>query len=167
MNKAVFFDRDGVINNNSVNYYTYKYSDFILIDGIIETFNYFFEKNFMLFVVSNQGGISKDIYNKNDVIKLHNQFNKYLKEKHNIKIEEFAFCPHHSDFEKCLCRKPNSLLIEKLMAKYNISIEKSFFIGDSERDILAAKKIELKAFKVEANIDIYQQLSNFGLIDSN
>jgi D-glycero-D-manno-heptose 1,7-bisphosphate phosphatase len=62
MNKAVFFDRDGVINNDSGHYYISDPKDFILNQGITELLSWLTSRGFLLIIISNQGGISRGIY---------------------------------------------------------------------------------------------------------
>lgn len=150
--KAVFLDRDGVVNIERGDY-TYKLEDFILNDGLIEFCIKAKEKGFLLFIISNQGGIAKGIYSLSDVEILNDYIENELKKK-GIEITDFYFCPHHNDFGACLCRKPNSILLEKVMAKYHIDVQHSFMIGDRERDIEAAKKIGLKGILIESNTDL-------------
>ncbi|MBN1253240.1 MAG: HAD-IIIA family hydrolase [Bacteroidales bacterium] len=160
-NKAIFLDRDGVINNNSNTYYTFKKEDFILNDGVIKSLKIFYDKGFILIIISNQGGISKKAFSITDVENLQTHINEIF-EKENIKITDSYFCPHHSDIEKCICRKPDSLLLEKAVARYKIDIEKSFFIGDSERDIMAGEKAGIKSIKINANKNLFDEIVKAG-----
>lgn len=153
MNKAIFLDRDGVINSDVGHYYIYKVEDFKINDGIIESLQKFQEAGFLLIVISNQGGIAKGVYKKEDTDKVHQYFKNILSEK-GIYIQEIYYCPHHSDIEKCICRKPDSQMIEKAIARFDIDISKSFFIGDSQRDIESAKKAKINAIKIDSNQNI-------------
>jgi D-glycero-D-manno-heptose 1,7-bisphosphate phosphatase len=74
--------------------------------------------------------------------------------KNNIAVADIYYCPHHPDTGKCLCRKPDSLLIEKVMARFNLSPDSSYFIGDSERDIQAAEKAGIKGILISENADL-------------
>lgn len=153
MKKAIFFDRDGVINSDVGHYYIYKVNDFRVNEGIIESMKLFQNAGFELFVISNQGGIAKEIYKKEDTDKVHRYFYEILS-KEKIQLREIYYCPHHSDIEKCLCRKPDSLMIEKALARFNIDKSNSFLIGDSERDIKSAKKAKINAVKIDSNENI-------------
>ncbi len=153
MKKAVFIDRDGVINNESNHYYIYKLDEFIINDGIVEALQLLSKNDFLIIVITNQGGISKGMYTKADVDIIHNSFEITMAEN-GVEITEFYYCPHHSDIEKCLCRKPDSLMIEKAVARFDIDVKKSYLIGDSQRDIEAGKKAGLKCFLIEANENI-------------
>ena len=76
----------------------------------------------------------------------------------NLSIEEIYYCPHHSDNEKCLCRKPEPLMIQKAMARYGIDPQQSWMIGDSQRDIEAGEAAGLKTIMVESNGDLVRVL---------
>jgi len=152
MNKAVFFDRDGVINHDPGDY-TYLLDEFIINDGIIPSLKKLSDNGYLLIIITNQGGIAKNIYTHDHVEKIHKYFIDELK-KSGIELTEIYYCPHHSDVEKCLCRKPGSLLIEKAIARFNIDPKKSFMIGDKQRDVEAAEGAGIKGIKVELNENI-------------
>ena len=151
--KAIFLDRDGVINNPGDNYYVWKQKDFKINKHIYSRLKEYSIAGYLLILISNQGGISKGVYKKSDTEKLHSFFAEKLSE-HNIEFAEMYFCPHHSDIENCICRKPDSLLIEKAVAKFNISTGLSYFIGDSKRDIQAAEKAGIKGVLIQKNAEL-------------
>ncbi|MBV6484750.1 MAG: D-glycero-alpha-D-manno-heptose-1,7-bisphosphate 7-phosphatase [Flavobacteriales bacterium] len=155
MRKIIFLDRDGVINIERGDY-TFRLEDFVFVDGLFSALSLLKNKGFEFIVITNQGGISKGIYTHDAVNKLNKLIKKEF-EKHQLNILDIYYCPHHSDIEKCICRKPNSLLIEKAIAKYNIDTTNSFFIGDSDRDIEAAHKVGVKGIKVNknSNLNVY------------
>jgi D-glycero-D-manno-heptose 1,7-bisphosphate phosphatase len=148
MNKAVFLDRDGVINKE-VNY-VYRVEDFILTDDIIPSLKKLQEAGFIFIVVTNQSGIAKDLYSHEDVETVHAHMLSLMKES-GIKITEIYYCPHHPDVEPCICRKPDSGMLEKAIARFNIDVKQSFMIGDKERDIQAAEKAGVRAFHIESD----------------
>lgn len=152
MKKVVFLDRDGVINIDNNNY-TWKIEDFIFTNKLFESLLELKKKGFEFIVITNQGGISKNLYTKDDVFNLHNHMQQQF-EENGIQLLDIYFCPHHSSIEKCLCRKPNSLLLEKAIAKYNISSKHSYFIGDNERDMLAATNAGISGVKINTNDEI-------------
>lgn len=150
MQKAVFLDRDGVINSDVGHYYVFKPDDFQLNDGLIKALSIWRDAGYIFIVITNQGGVARGAYTLNDVDKVHNEFICQLNE-HNISIAEIYVCPHHNDYENCLCRKPGSLNIEKAIARFNIDVRNSFMIGDNTKDVLAAEKAGLKGIKIDAN----------------
>ena len=156
MNKAVFFDRDGVINKEIGNY-VYKLEDFKFNIGLFTSLRLLQEYDYKLIIITNQGGIAKGKYTHDELYELHNfMLEKLLNE--GIKIDDVYFCPHHHSIAPCLCRKPNSLLIEKAIAKHNIDTSQSFLIGDNERDVLAAEKVGIKGILIEANSNILTRI---------
>lgn len=165
-NKAVFLDRDGVINNDTGHYYIYKVCDVVINDGVVDFLFKVQSAGFMLIIISNQGGIAKGIYTKADVDKVNSYIIDYMHSK-GVEITDSYYCPHHSDIGNCLCRKPDSLLLEKAMARYDIDPDKSFFIGDGERDIEAGVKAGLKSIKIERNENLMNYYNNlFEIIKS-
>lgn len=159
MEKAVFLDRDGVLNDNSGKYYVYRKEDFALNKGVIEALSDLRKRGFLLIVITNQGGISKGITTHAQVQHLHEEMVRELTES-GIHLSEIYYCPHHPDIEKCLCNKPGSLLLEKAIARFNISVKDSFFIGDSDRDIHAAERVGLNPVRIESNQNLLSVLQN-------
>ncbi len=155
--KAIFIDRDGVINDNSEHYYTYMNEQWKFNPGIINNLKHLQGLGYNLFIVTNQGGISRGNYTKDEVESLHNMVQNILLNE-GITIIDIAICPHHNLLENCLCRKPKPLMLEKLIAKYNIDIENSWFIGDSKTDFEAANAVGLKSIIVPANTNIYEYI---------
>lgn len=147
--KAAFFDRDGVLNKELGRYVTHA-QEFEVNSWVITFMKELKQKGYIFFVVTNQGGIAKGLYTKNDLFDIHAKLKTTL-EAEGIFFKEIYFCPHHPLHTQCLCRKPNSLMLEKAIAKYNIDIAKSFMIGDSARDIEAATQVGLKAYQVVPN----------------
>lgn len=162
INKAVFLDRDGVINSDEGHYYIFKPEDVKLNPGVIAGCQLLQKHNYLLIIITNQGGIAKGKYTKADAESVHNcileQFNAA-----QITISEIYYCPHHSDLEKCLCRKPGNLNIEKALARFKIDRTQSWFIGDNQTDIQAGKASGLRTIKVDANSNLLpfcQQIIN-------
>jgi D-glycero-D-manno-heptose 1,7-bisphosphate phosphatase len=158
MNKAIFLDRDGVLIDNSEHYYIWKTDQTRLIEGVAENLKILIMKGFHLFIVSNQGGISRGLYSKDDILKLHEELILTFRQN-NIEITEIAFCPHHPEIEKCLCRKPDSMMIEKLIAKYRINKSDSYLIGDSQSDMYAAQKAGVQGIQVTPNQNMFPYIS--------
>jgi D-glycero-D-manno-heptose 1,7-bisphosphate phosphatase len=147
---AIFLDRDGVLIDNSDHYYIWKEEQLKFVDGVFDNLKCLLLKGYQLFIVSNQGGISKGLYSKEDILKLHIRLIQTFR-KNNIEITEIIFCPHHPEIEKCMCRKPDSIMIEKLLAKYKLNREESFLIGDSRSDMEAALKAGIQPIQITAN----------------
>ncbi len=152
--KAVFLDRDGVINNDTGHYYIYKPENFRLNDGVIEGLRMLSNAGYLLIIVSNQGGVAKGIYSREDVKKVHDKLGIELKE-HSLIIDAIYYCPHHESVSSCDCRKPKPGMLLNAIREFNINPEDSFLIGDSERDIIAGERAGLKeCFLIEKNSSI-------------
>ena len=148
MNKAIFLDRDGVINREDG--YISRVEQFIINDGVVDALKYFQQKGYLLIVITNQGGVAKGLYHHIDVDKIHGYLVEKL-EQAGIKLTAIYYCPHHPVIGKCLCRKPDSLMLEKAIARFDIDASKSYFIGDHDRDIEAGKKAGVNTIKIDAN----------------
>lgn len=157
MRKVIFLDRDGVINHDPGDY-TWRISDFKLLDGVVEALKAWQNKGFEFIVISNQGGIAKALYTCDDVEKLHAHIAKVLGE-HGIRILDFFYSPNHEDFSRSIDRKPESLLFEKAMYLYGVHPENACMIGDGLRDVEAAEKVGVKGFKIDRNGDLRQLLN--------
>jgi D-glycero-D-manno-heptose 1,7-bisphosphate phosphatase len=153
MSKAVFFDRDGVINSDFDRYYIFRPDDVILNPGIPELLRNLNDRGYLLIVISNQGGISKGVYSQEDVEKTNERIIDLLK-PFKVKIEEIYYCTHFHEIEKCICKKPDTLMIEKAICRFKIDPSISYFIGDRETDMEAGRKAGLKTIKVEPNQDM-------------
>jgi D-glycero-D-manno-heptose 1,7-bisphosphate phosphatase len=155
-NKAIFLDRDGVVNKER-GYYTWKIEDFEFTSGLFEFLKKIKNKGYFIFIITNQGGIAKKVYDFTDVEKLNNYiFEKF--QENNTPLTDLYYCPHHSDLEKCLCRKPDSLMLEKAIARYKINPSESYFIGDNQRDVDAGNKAGVQSIKIEPNQNLNEIL---------
>ncbi len=158
MNKAIFLDRDGVINKEIGDYISCK-EEFKILPHAISNIKKLNDAGFLVVVITNQGGIAKGLYTKNDLAEMHDLMTQELA-KAGAHIDLIYYCPHHPDFGKCLCRKPASLLVQKAMARLNIDAKKSIFIGDRQRDIDAATSAGVKGSLINSNEDWGRLISN-------
>lgn len=151
--KAVFFDRDGTINCDEGHYYIYHKEDVVFNPGIIEGMKRLQDAGYLLFIVTNQGGIAKGIYTHNDVKEVHDYMCAELG-KQGVTIEKIYYCPHHESVKSCICRKPSPYMINLAIDEFHIDKSKSCLIGDGTRDVKAAEAAGIKAFKIHKNQDI-------------
>mgnify|MGYP006074048191 FL=1 len=176
--KALFLDRDGIINIDSG--YVSDKKSFIFKQDIFNLLNRAIEKNYIIIIVTNQSGIGRGYFSENDFNKL-NEWMLYEFKKKNILISKTYFCPHHpteglhSYNIKCNFRKPNPGMFLKAKKEFNINMNKSIMLGDKVSDMNAAissgivknfllcdnetQNKKNKSFNVIANIlDIYEIL---------
>ena len=155
--KAVFLDRDGVINKEKD--YLYKKEDFEFIDGVFEACRYFQEIGYQLVVVTNQSGISRGYYQEEDFHKITKWMLEQF-ESQNIKILDVLFCPHGPE-STCNCRKPKPGMLLEAKEKYKIDMKNSWMIGDKEADVSAANAAGIKnTILVKTGHDIDEANSN-------
>lgn len=171
MNKALFLDRDGVVNKEKN--YLYKIEDFEFIDGVFETCKYFQDRGYLIIIITNQAGIARGKYTEKD-FKILNKWMIQEFENENIKISKVYHCPHHPDFTgECECRKPKPKMILDAQKEFNIALSNSILVGDKNSDIEAGikagihqnylittgHKIDKNVFDVKI-IDNLQELKN-------
>lgn len=161
MQKAVFLDRDGVILNDEGHYYIFKPEDVKINEGVITFMKQAHDRGYKIIIISNQSGIGKGIYTKQDVA-LVQQALYNIFDKEGIQVEDAFFCPHHPDTGRCICRKPSGLMIEKAIAKHQIDVKQSFMIGDSKRDVEAAEAAGIKGVKIEKNCFVAELVQRLG-----
>ena len=143
MNRAIFLDRDGVINEDLG--YVYKPQEFRFIDGIFEFCGIAQELGYLLIIITNQAGIGRGYCTEED---FHNLNRWMLAEfmKHGVDITATYHCPYHPEhgvgIYKCdsFDRKPNPGMILKARDKFDIDLSRSLLIGDKDTDIEAGRR---------------------------
>jgi D-glycero-D-manno-heptose 1,7-bisphosphate phosphatase len=142
MNKALFLDRDGIINVDHG--YVYKSDDFDFVEGIFELCSKASDKGYDIFVITNQAGIARGLYTIADFEKLTDWMADTFKKK-GITLKKVYFCPHHpvkgnNEFRQiCKCRKPEPGMIMQAQREFNVDLVNSILIGDKVSDVLAAQ----------------------------
>ena len=156
MNKAIFLDRDGVINKE-LGDYVYNLNEFELLSHAFKVIKWANEQGYLVVVVTNQSGIDKKLYTHEQLNEIH-KYMLHQMQAHNCKIDAVYYCAHHPTVQACICRKPDSVLVEKAIYAYNIDATKSIFVGDRERDILAGAKAGVKGLLISSNEDYVSQM---------
>lgn len=156
---AVFLDRDGTLIPDLGTSRNGIYDHEIIMDtqNSLRNLN---ELGIPVFLVTNQPGVSKGEIFFMDVDRTHYEIQHVLA-SNGAFIDDFVFCPHHPDsgFEgeiaslkiPCKCRKPEPALIELLEARYDLDLQKSVVIGDSQADQRLASRINATFFKVDTS----------------
>lgn len=147
MNKIIFLDRDGVINQypGDGNYVT-TLEDFTFLPGACEALVKLFKAGFKIFVISNQAGVTKGLYTQKTL----DEITKFLTDSVDASgghIEDVFYCLHTEE-QNCDCRKPKIGLIKKALRNVSADLSKTFFIGDSIRDIQTGKAAGCKTILV-------------------
>ncbi len=131
--KAIFLDRDGVINADSG--YTHKIEDWRFLPGVLAALAAFKKAGWLLVVVSNQSGIGRGYYTRAQLEKLETWVNVRLRENH-AEVDAWYYCPHRPE-ENCACRKPKPGLILQAAADLAINLSDSWMLGDKIGDVEA------------------------------
>ena len=148
-NKAVFLDRDGVLNREMGDYVC-KLEDFHILDNF-EALKTLQDKGYLLIVATNQGGLAKGWYTEDTLGQMHQQLRETYS-AHGVKFTDMFYCPHHPNFTgDCECRKPKPGLLVKGIEKYNIDPAQSYFIGDRERDVEAGTSAGVTGILIDSD----------------
>lgn len=152
MNKAIFLDRDGTINEDNCGY-IHKIEDLKFIQYAVEGLRIMQDAGYELIIVANQAGIAKGIYSEKDYFAFRKEMHKKLR-KQGVLISEEYFCPHSCEgiVEKykidCNCRKPKTGMLERAEKDFNLDLKKCWMIGDKDSDILAGKNAGCRTIHV-------------------
>lgn len=157
MNKAIFLDRDGVINHDPGDY-TKSLEEFQILPGVVETLLELQKRGYLLILITNQGGIAKGLYGHDEVARIHDYFKSECS-KRGVDITDIFYSPHHDDYGLSLTRKPGSLMIERALAKYEIDPTLSWMIGDKQRDLDAASGAGVDGILIKKNTALNQILN--------
>lgn len=154
---AVFFDRDGVINEEKN--FVCQLEDFALIPAAVQAIKKLNQKQIPVIVVHNAAVVARNLCNLEQV----EVFNQHLvKEllKQGAMIDAIFYCPHHYDafnkkFKKdCNWRKPQSGMLLAAQKKFHLDLTKSYLLGDHERDIEAGRNAGVTGFLIKNQTDI-------------
>ena len=145
--RMIFLDRDGVVNVNPIYLdYVKKPSEFHFLPGTRRAVKMLTDAGFDITVVSNQGGVAKGLFTKEDLNRIDNKMMRGVRASGGV-IRKSYYCIHHPD-AGCECRKPKTGLIKKAVGKKRIDHKNSYFVGDTERDVIAGNTFGLKTITV-------------------
>jgi D-glycero-D-manno-heptose 1,7-bisphosphate phosphatase len=163
MNKAVFLDRDGVINKMVFNDNTGEFEpphtvkDLEIFEWVYSSLHKLSKNNYYLFLISNQPDYAKGKTSLDNLYSVHNALDKNLIEN-KVFFKEYFYCYHHPDgivkeySIKCKCRKPGTFFVDYAIDKYEINRDFSWLIGDRESDIQCGKNAKLKTIFINEHL---------------
>ena len=161
MNKAIFLDRDGVIDrpvfsNTSGEFEPpHRVEDISLYPWTLEGLKIAAENGFLLFIVSNQPDYAKGKCSLEDLIEVHNRLDEIFKSS-GINFSDYYYCYHHPDgivagySGVCECRKPKPYFLKKAEKEFSIDMSRSWMIGDRETDIACGKNAGVRTILVKS-----------------
>jgi D-glycero-D-manno-heptose 1,7-bisphosphate phosphatase len=139
---AVFLDRDGTLNYDIG--YVYRIADFRWLPGAVNAIRALNESGYYVFVVTNQSGVARGLYDEAAIRDLHDWIDEELRTA-GARIDDMRYCPHHPEASMaayrnvCRCRKPAPGMLLDLMAAWPVVREESIMIGDRESDAAAGR----------------------------
>jgi histidinol-phosphate phosphatase family protein len=145
LNKAVFLDRDGVINVDCPDF-AKSWDEFVFTEGIAGVLRALKKMGCLLVLVTNQSCVGRGIIGIEVVESIHAQMQAEL-EKQGAALDAVYVCPHAPN-DGCSCRKPATGSFERAIRELQIDPAQSFMVGDAERDIIAGRRIGLKTILV-------------------
>ncbi len=140
--KALFLDRDGVINKEKN--YCHKIEEFEFLPDVFDTVKAFQQLDYRIVIITNQAGIGRGIYTVEDFERLTDWMLQQFS-RQSIKIDAVYHCPHHPTHgigqykTRCHCRKPAPGMIEQAQKAFNLDLAQSVLIGDKVSDVQAGK----------------------------
>lgn len=150
LKRAVFLDRDGIINEviriNNKPYPPDSLSTFRLISGVSEKLKQLRDAGYLLFVITNQPDVARGKTPRHIIEEIH----KFISEE--ILLEEI-FCCYHDDKDDCTCRKPRPGFFLEAEKKWGVDLSNSFMVGDRWKDIEAAENARVNSIFVDYNYD--------------
>ena len=136
MTSFVILDRDGVINQDSVEYIK-SAEEWVALPGSLEAIALLTSNNIDVYIATNQAGIARGKLTLDALENIHKKLLCEV-EKTGGRVVDIKYCPHHPDL-KCWCRKPNPGLLEEIATTYNLSLKEGCYVGDSLKDLKAAE----------------------------
>lgn len=143
---AVFLDRDGTLNRE-VDYLADP-AGLELLPGVGEALRELADAGYRLVVVTNQSGVARGLLDEPTLLRVHDALRAALA-RHGVALDRIAYCPHHPEVgpppyrRSCECRKPRPGLLADAARELDLDLERSWIVGDSERDLLAGAALGL------------------------
>lgn len=137
MRKALFLDRDGIINEDTE--YAHLPEQIVFLPGIFDLCRSVQKLGFMIVVVTNQSGIARGYFTEKDVQDLHTWISDQFRIQ-GVTIDDFFYCPYHEKgklpqyAKQSNCRKPQPGMILQAAEKWNIDLRRSLMVGDKPSD---------------------------------
>ncbi|RPD47593.1 HAD family hydrolase [Hymenobacter sediminis] len=145
MNKAVFLDRDGVLNEE-IGHYVWKLEEFVVLPDVADSLARLKQAGYYLIVVTNQAGIAKGLYSAAEVQACHQK----LQQATGNLLDALYFAPAHPSVSESLARKPGSLMLEKAIARFRLDPAQCWMVGDRLRDMQAGQGVGIRGILIGA-----------------
>lgn len=150
--RAIFLDRDGVINKERKDYVK-NIEEFKINNGVAESIKFFKQNKYLVIIITNQSAINRNLLSVTTLNEIHFHLQKYLREN-DTDLDAIYFCPHLPE-ENCSCRKPKSGMLLQAAKDFDIDLKKSWFIGDRQSDMDAAKSVGCRFWFFESHQNLF------------
>jgi len=137
LRRALFVDRDGTLNPDL--HYLKEAERIELFRGVGDALSLAHDHGFLVICVTNQSGVERGLYTREDVERIHERLNELLR-PHRARVDAFYYCPHVPETH-CECRKPGTLLFRQARDDWNIDMGASAIVGDRSLDVEAGRKL--------------------------
>lgn len=160
MKRAVFLDRDGVINRKAVEEgYVTRWEDFHFLPGAIEAISLLVGAGWSVIVVTNQRCIAKGLLTVSELETIHRKMLHQLQES-GADLEAIYYCPHEKQ-PPCTCRKPLPGMLLTAAHEHQIDLASSWMVGDSEKDVEAGKRAGCRTVLITLNSRAESEFADF------
>lgn len=136
--RAIFLDRDGVININRPDHIK-TWDEFIFLPRAVDALRRIASSEFLAIVTTNQSGINRGVFSQENLLNIHTRMAEEIR-KNGGRLDAVYFCPHKPE-EKCECRKPGIKMYRDAEREWGIDLTRSYMIGDAMVDVQAALAI--------------------------
>jgi D-glycero-D-manno-heptose 1,7-bisphosphate phosphatase len=136
--RAIFFDRDGVINRRIYGGYVKTWAEFELLEEVAQTIKAVKDLGYLAIVITNQQGVGKGLMTEEDLIGLHGRMQDHLEELESVRFDDIYYSTEMK--EGATRRKPSPAMLQEAAEKWNIDLSQSWIIGDSASDVEAGKR---------------------------
>lgn len=134
MRRAIFLDRDGVINENRADYVK-SWEEYRFLPGVFSPLKRLAQSPFIIIVITNQSAINRGLVARSVVEEINRRMIGEI-QAHGGRVDAVFYCPHRPD-ENCDCRKPKPGLLLQAAEHFGIDLSRSYLIGDALSDIAA------------------------------
>jgi len=145
LRKAVFLDRDGIVNRERSDYVK-NLDELDIFTNVADCVKILKKSGFLVVIVTNQSAINRGKTTHEQLSEIHNAIQNYFR-NNETNVDGFYYCPHRPD-ENCNCRKPKPGLLIKAARELNIDLKSSWFIGNNDSDVQAGSSVGCKSIKV-------------------
>ncbi len=144
--RAIFFDRDGIVNKRIIGDYVKRWEEFVFLPDIFTVLPRVHELGFRAIIITNQRGIGRNLMAEEALADIHTRMQKELLDKTGHRFDALYHCPDNDNASPC--RKPNPGMIVQASAEHDIDLAESWMIGDSESDISAGRSAGCRTARV-------------------